>query len=79
MCLLFGKNEESEFQKISHECLFQIKNKIEDELLNDNNLLSFIKKINIDCFSFSCLSSLIQYGFAFILKIPGFYDFITSI
>ena len=79
LCLLFGKNEEGEFQKIANKYLSQVKNIIKDELLIDNNLLSLIKKINIDCFSFSCLSSLIQYGFAFILKIPGFYDFITSI
>ena len=78
ICLLFGKNEEAEFQKIVQECLDQIKNGIKDVILSNNNFISFIKKINIDCFSLSYVSSFKQFGFAIIFKIPGLYEFITN-
>ena len=45
ICLLFGKKEEAEFQKIVQQCLQQVKNGIKHVLLSDNNLISFIKKL----------------------------------
>ena len=73
ICLLFGRNEESQFQIIVKECIDKVI-AIKDELLNNANL----NKINIDWISFSGVSSVSQYGLAFIFKIPGLCDFINN-
>ena len=78
ICLLYGKNGEGEFQKISQECIDQVKNGIKNILLNDNNLLYLAKNINVDCISLSCVSSLFQSVFAIKFIIPGLYDLLFS-
>lgn len=77
ICLLLGKKED-QFQKILQEYIDIVKIQIRNLLLSDNNLLNLIKKINIDYFSFSTVSSLSQLGLAIILKIPGLYDFFIT-
>ena len=78
ICLLFGKNEEDEFQKIVQEFIDKAKNVI--KYVIDNDSLSYlIKKINLDCFSLNFVASMTQLGYATIIKIPGLNDFLTNL
>ena len=77
ICLRFGKNKEEGFQEIVQEFIDNFKNVIKSGL-EDEELLNNLKKINLDCFSYSIFCPLIQIGFVIIFKIPGLYEFITN-